>query len=84
MSKSGIEWTEVTWDPVTGCNRVSTGCDHCYALSLAKRPKAMGNAKYQKDGDPAPQGRPLTSPSTRVAAGTKFDGLATRPSLSTP
>lgn len=56
MSKSGIEWTEVTWNPVTGCDRVSTGCDHCYALTLAKRLKAMGNAKYQNDGDPRTSG----------------------------
>src|SRR5438094_267227 len=34
--KSAIEWTDATWNPVTGCDRVSTGCDHCYALALAK------------------------------------------------
>ena len=56
MSKSRIEWTEVTWNPVTGCDRVSAGCDHCYALTLAKRLKAMGNAKYQNDGDPRTSG----------------------------
>ncbi len=37
-----IEWTEVTWNPATGCDRISPGCDHCYALRLAKRLKAMG------------------------------------------
>jgi protein gp37 len=46
-----IEWTEVTWNPTTGCDRVSPGCDNCYALALAKRLKAMGQAKYQNDGD---------------------------------
>jgi len=46
-----IEWTEVTWNPTTGCDRISAGCDHCYALTLAKRLKAMGQAKYQNDGD---------------------------------
>jgi protein gp37 len=46
-----IEWTEVTWNPTTGCDRISPGCDHCYALALAKRLKAMGQAKYQRDGD---------------------------------
>ncbi len=46
-----IEWTEVTWNPTTGCDRISPGCDHCYALTLAKRLKAMGQAKYQLDGD---------------------------------
>lgn len=53
---SGIEWTETTWNPTTGCDRVSAGCDHCYALSLAKRLKAMGSAKYQTDGDPRTSG----------------------------
>lgn len=47
-----IEWTETVWNPVTGCDRVSSpGCDHCYALSMARRLKAMGQAKYQADGD---------------------------------
>jgi protein gp37 len=45
--KSAIEWTEATWNPTTGCDRVSAGCDNCYALTLAKRLKAMGNPKYQ-------------------------------------
>lgn len=47
-----IEWTEKTWNPTTGCDRVSPGCDHCYAMTLAPRLKAMGSAKYQRDGDP--------------------------------
>jgi protein gp37 len=51
-----IEWTEVTWNPTTGCDRISPGCDHCYALTLAKRLKAMGQAKYQHDGDPRTSG----------------------------
>jgi len=54
--KSAIEWTEATWNPTTGCDRISAGCDHCYALSLAKRLKAMGVAKYQLDGDPRTSG----------------------------
>jgi len=54
--KSAIEWTEATWNPTTGCDRISRGCDHCYALTLAKRLKAMGNAKYQNDGDPRTSG----------------------------
>jgi protein gp37 len=53
---SRIEWTETTWNPVTGCDRVSAGCDHCYALTLSKRLKAMGSAKYQNDGDPRTSG----------------------------
>ncbi len=53
---SSIEWTEATWNPTTGCDRISVGCDNCYALTLAKRLKAMGNAKYQTDGDPRTSG----------------------------
>ena len=49
--QTSIEWTETTWNPTTGCDRVSAGCDNCYALTLAKRLKAMGAAKYQTDGD---------------------------------
>ena len=48
---TGIEWTEVTWNPTTGCDRISSGCDNCYAMALAKRLKAMGVEKYQQDGD---------------------------------
>lgn len=55
-SGSSIEWTETTWNPVTGCDRVSPGCDHCYALSLSARLKAMGQVKYQVDGDPRTSG----------------------------
>ncbi len=53
---TGIEWTQVTWNPTTGCDRISAGCDNCYALALAKRLKAMGQAKYQADGDPRTSG----------------------------
>jgi protein gp37 len=56
MSTTSIEWTEVTWNPTTGCDRISPGCDNCYALTLAKRLKAMGSAKYQVDGDPRTSG----------------------------
>ncbi|MFJ1782462.1 DUF5131 family protein [Streptomyces anulatus] len=51
-----IEWTEQTWNPTTGCDRVSPGCDNCYALTMAKRLKGMGSAKYQTDGDPRTSG----------------------------
>ena len=53
---SSIEWTEATWNPTTGCDRISAGCDNCYALTLAKRLKAMGHAKYQLDGHPVTSG----------------------------
>jgi protein gp37 len=57
MSEStAIEWTEATWNPVTGCDRISPGCDHCYALTLAGRLKAMGQPAYQADGDPRTSG----------------------------
>ncbi|MFD9235690.1 DUF5131 family protein [[Kitasatospora] papulosa] len=54
--RSAIEWTEATWNPTTGCDQVSPGCDNCYAMTLAKRLKAMGQTKYQNDGDPRTSG----------------------------
>lgn len=53
---SNIEWTDETWNCATGCDRVSPGCAHCYALTLAGRLKAMGSPRYQKDGDPQTSG----------------------------
>jgi protein gp37 len=50
MAETAIEWATHVWNPVTGCSRVSPGCAHCYALSYAARLKAMGQAKYQRDG----------------------------------
>ncbi len=47
--KSSIEWTQSTWNPLTGCTQVSPGCAHCYAKSLAKRLKAMGNPRYANE-----------------------------------
>lgn len=47
MSTSKIEWTEKTWNPLTGCNKISPGCKHCYAERMAKRLKAMGQANYR-------------------------------------
>ncbi len=44
--KSAIEWTESTWNPVTGCNKISDGCLNCYAERMSKRLKAMGQANY--------------------------------------
>lgn len=46
MAQSSIEWTEMTWNPTTGCNKVSAGCKFCYAEVMAKRLKAMGVEKY--------------------------------------
>ena len=44
--KTNIEWTQMTWNPVTGCTKVSTGCKHCYAEAMAKRLHAMGSPRY--------------------------------------
>lgn len=45
---SSIEWTETTWNPVTGCTKISTGCKNCYAERMAKRLQAMGQKRYAK------------------------------------
>lgn len=57
---SKIEWTEKTWNPVTGCTKVSAGCKHCYALTMAKRLKAMGNPRYQNDSPEGHEGFGVT------------------------
>lgn len=44
--KSSIEWTESTWNPITGCTKISPGCKHCYAERMAKRLQAMGQPNY--------------------------------------
>ena len=47
-ARSSIEWTESTWNPVTGCTKVSPGCKHCYAERLARRLQAMGQPNYAR------------------------------------
>jgi protein gp37 len=47
MARTAIEWTEATWNPVTGCTKISEGCAHCYAERMAKRLKAMGQKRYR-------------------------------------
>lgn len=47
MAQSSIEWTEATWNPVTGCDKISPGCKHCYAEVMARRLQAMGQANYR-------------------------------------
>lgn len=47
-TKTKIEWTEVTWNPVTGCTKISPGCKHCYAERMAIRLKAMSNPRYAR------------------------------------
>jgi len=46
MEKSRIEWTDSTWNPITGCDKVSNGCEHCYAEVMAERLNAMGSPRY--------------------------------------
>jgi protein gp37 len=47
MARTAIEWTDATWNPVTGCTKLSEGCAHCYAERMAKRLKAMGQKRYK-------------------------------------
>ncbi len=47
MAQSAIEWTDATWNPTTGCTRISPGCQHCYAERMARRLQAMGQEKYR-------------------------------------
>ncbi|MDP2885896.1 MAG: DUF5131 family protein, partial [Ignavibacteria bacterium] len=44
---TSIEWTEATWNPVTGCSKISPGCKHCYAERMAARLQAMGSPRYR-------------------------------------
>ena len=46
-TRSSIEWTQSTWNPLTGCTEVSPGCKNCYAERMARRLQAMGNANYR-------------------------------------
>ena len=46
-SRSRIEWTETTWNPVTGCSKVSPGCRRCYAEPMSRRLRAMSSPKYR-------------------------------------
>lgn len=51
MAQSDIEWTEITWNPTTGCNKISEGCRFCYAEIMSRRLKAMGIKKYSDGFD---------------------------------
>ncbi|MDO8795617.1 MAG: phage Gp37/Gp68 family protein [Vicinamibacterales bacterium] len=61
-SNSPIEWTEATWNPVTGCTKISPGCAHCYAERMAKRLQAMGQANYARGFELAVQEHMLDLP----------------------
>lgn len=57
MSATAIEWARYVWNPTTGCDHASRGCDHCYAEAMAKRKKAMGAPEYQRDGNGVTSGQ---------------------------
>lgn len=62
MRTTKIEWTDRTWNPVTGCTKLSTGCAHCYAETMANRLKAMGVAKYSNGFTPTLHNDSLSEP----------------------
>jgi protein gp37 len=59
---SSIEWTEATWNPVTGCDKISPGCKHCYAERMARRLQAMGQENYRNGFKLTPQPHMLELP----------------------
>lgn len=64
MSTTSIEWTEATWNPVTGCSKISPGCLNCYAERMAKRLQAMGQPNYRDGFAPCAHEHMLRVPST--------------------
>lgn len=69
---SKIEWTEQTWNPVTGCDKISPGCKHCYAEVMATRLKAMGQANYRNGFEVTLQPHMLSIPLRRKKPTTYF------------
>jgi protein gp37 len=61
-TNSPIEWTDATWNPVTGCDKISPGCKHCYAERMSKRLLAMGNRNYRNGFQLTPQPHMLDLP----------------------
>lgn len=72
MAESAIEWTEHTWNPVTGCTKLSPGCKHCYAETMAHRLKAMGAAGYEDGFKLTLHPQRLAQPLRRKAPTTYF------------
>ena len=64
MAKSSIEWTEVTWNPTTGCDKISAGCKFCYAEVMSKRLQSMRLSKYQNSFELTIHADTLTIPYT--------------------
>lgn len=75
MSKSNIEWTEKTWNPLAGCTRVSEGCDNCYAAGMALRLEAMALKDIESGKDPGGKSK-YVGIATRTAGGrAAFNGV---------
>lgn len=72
MEESSIEWTQHTWNPTTGCTKVSPGCEHCYAEVIARRLSAMGAAGYESEFQLAMHPSRLEQPLQRKAPTTCF------------
>jgi protein gp37 len=64
MANSSIEWTEVTWNPTTGCDKISAGCKFCYAEVMSKRLQSMRLSKYQNSFELTIHADTLTIPYT--------------------
>ena len=64
MKTTKIEWTDKTWNPITGCSKKSTGCLHCYAEVMSRRLKAMGQEKYRNGFELTLHERCLNEPLT--------------------
>lgn len=62
MSKTTIEWTDTTWNPTTGCDKISAGCKNCYAVVMSKRLMAMGQHKYRNNFELTVHEEELTRP----------------------
>jgi protein gp37 len=72
MAESTIEWTEHTWNPVTGCTKISPGCKHCYAETMTRRLVAMGAAGYENGFKVTLHPDRLQQPLRRKASTTYF------------
>ncbi|KFF06288.1 DUF5131 family protein [Flavobacterium reichenbachii] len=64
MAQSSIEWTEMTWNPTTGCDKISAGCKFCYAEIMSKRLQAMGIEKYKDNFEVRTHEEALKTPYT--------------------
>ena len=64
MAQSSIEWTEMTWNPTTGCSKISSGCKFCYAEIMSKRLQAMGIEKYKDNFEVRTHENSLSTPYT--------------------